>query len=382
MENNIVIRATNLHKKFLFFKKDFKILRWLITKKGYDKEFHVLKGLNFEIKKGESVGVLGINGAGKSTLLKIISQVYYPSYGEVEVEGKISSLLELGAGFNGHLTGRENIFLKGTYLGMERKEVEKIIDDIIDFAELGDFIDMPFSSYSSGMRARLGFAMAINIDPDILIIDEVFAVGDKNFQVKSRAKTIEFFEQGKTILFVSHSEQLIKEFCNRAIYLKDGHIEYDGEVDKAIHMYNVDMKKSRYVPKFFYKDSHIEEDFLTVEFNYGIGHNRTIHEPLIIEDYEFAIERYSEAPQTNNFIHLDYKYDNTYDGKIFKVKINLKDIEEDINFRIKLLETKWMTYNFMYGFETDDFDKINKELSNYGLEMISDTRAMLAIRHK
>ncbi len=234
------IDVKNLYKKFIVFDKDFKKVIWLFTKRGYQKEFNVLKGINFSIQNGEVVGIIGKNGAGKSTLLKIIAGIYFPTSGDVEVNGKIASLIELGAGFEPDLTGRENLFLKGQLMGYSKAEIESMLDEIIDFAELGEYIDMPIRTYSSGMKARLGFGLAITVDPEILIIDEVFAVGDKNFKEKSQKITIELFKKGKTILFVSHSEELVREFCTRVIYLKDGHIKYDGDIDTAFALYNED----------------------------------------------------------------------------------------------------------------------------------------------
>ncbi|MDR3215158.1 MAG: ATP-binding cassette domain-containing protein, partial [Bacilli bacterium] len=174
MSNDTVIELKNIRKIFRYFKKDYKVFQWLFTKKGYTKEFKVLNGINLQVDKGEIVGILGKNGAGKSTLLKIISSIYFPTSGIVNINGTIASLIELGAGFNRELTGRENIYFKGTLLGLDNAYIDNIIDDIIDFADIGDYMDMPLGTYSSGMSARLGFSLAVNADADILIIDEVF----------------------------------------------------------------------------------------------------------------------------------------------------------------------------------------------------------------
>ncbi len=236
----IRIKASNLKKNFFFFKTDLKKIFWVFSQKGHSKEFAVLKGIDFVIKDKEVVGIIGKNGAGKSTLLKLIAGIYYESAGYVDVNGRVASLIELSAGFENELTGRENVYLKGNLMGLSYKQLDNIIDSIIEFAELGDYIDLPLKTYSSGMKARLGFALSTSVDPDILIIDEVFAVGDKNFQEKSKKMTMKFFEAGKTILFVSHSEAQVKELCDRVIYLKNGHIAFDGDPSMAFEMYNKD----------------------------------------------------------------------------------------------------------------------------------------------
>lgn len=232
-----VLEVNNVYKYFWIFRKDFHRLIWIITKKKVEKELQILKGINFSITEGEVVGIVGKNGAGKSTILKIISGIYFPTMGEVKTVGKIASLIELGAGFEGEMTGRENIYIKSQLMGLSKQETDDVITDIIEFADIGQYIDFPYRTYSSGMGARLAFALAVNVDPDILIIDEVFAVGDANFKDKSQKKTEEFFKAGKTILLVSHSEEQIQQFCSRVIYLKDGHVAFDGDVDKGLNMF-------------------------------------------------------------------------------------------------------------------------------------------------
>lgn len=243
MKESIVVK--NLTKKFFLFDRDYKIIPWLFTKKGNTCEKVVLDNISLSVGKGETVGVIGKNGAGKSTLMKIISGITYATSGEIEVQGRVGSLINLSAGFNPDYTGRKNIYYKAALLGMKEEEVDAVIEDIIEFVELGEYFDMPLRTYSSGMSARLGFALAVFSDPDILIIDEVFAVGDKSFQKKSREKTIELFTAGKSILFSSHSDSLIKEFCNRVIYIKDGMITFDGDVDEGLKIYNDDILRAR-----------------------------------------------------------------------------------------------------------------------------------------
>lgn len=235
------IEVKHLTKQFYCFDKSYKVLPWLITHKGYSTIKPALDDISFNIGKGEVVGIIGKNGAGKSTLMKILAGITFPTSGEVNVNGSIGSLINLNAGFNSDFTGRRNIYYKAMLMGKEDDFVDSIIDDIIEFADLGEYFDMPLRTYSSGMSARLGYALAIFSDPDILITDEVFAVGDKVFQEKSRTKTLEMFRSGKTILFSSHSEGLIKAFCNRVIYIKDHRIAFDGNVLEGLERYNEDI---------------------------------------------------------------------------------------------------------------------------------------------
>lgn len=294
MDNSVVIDIRNLRKIFRYFKKDYKVFQWLFTRKGYTKEFKVLNGINLQVKKGEVVGILGKNGAGKSTLLKIISSIYFPTGGRIDVKGSIASLIELGAGFNRELTGRENIYYKGTLLGLNKEYIEEHIDEIISFADIGEYIDMPLGTYSSGMQARLGFSLAVNADADILIIDEVFAVGDKNFQTKSREKTEELLKSNKTVLFVSHSESLIREFCNRVVYLKDGVVAYDGEVGKGITTYHLDNLNLKKVPTMSYLESEIEDTKLRLRFEIGLGAEGNVITKDNIAKYKISINHYDE----------------------------------------------------------------------------------------
>ncbi len=197
-----------------------------------------LNGVTFEVKKGEAVGIIGMNGAGKSTLLKILSRVTSPTEGEVEIHGRVSSMLEVGTGFHPELTGRENIYLNGAILGMSRKEVDSKMDDIIEFSECGDFIDTPVKRYSSGMYVKLAFSVAAHLDADIMIMDEVLAVGDMKFQQKCLGKMGDSAEKdGKTVLYVSHNMNTIRQLCTRCIVLNQGQVIFDGDTEKAIEMY-------------------------------------------------------------------------------------------------------------------------------------------------
>jgi ABC-2 type transport system ATP-binding protein len=196
---------------------------------GVAEPFQALQGVDLEIAAGQTVGLIGHNGSGKSTLLKILTGILRPTTGTVEVNGRVSSLLELGAGFNGELSGRDNIYLNASLLGLSRKETDGLFDSIVEFSELGEFIDHPVKHYSSGMYVRLGFAVAVHVDPDILLVDEVLAVGDEAFARKCLDKIAEFQREGRTILFVTHSLNLVDEICDRGIVLDHGKVVFDGD---------------------------------------------------------------------------------------------------------------------------------------------------------
>ena len=204
-------------------------------------EFYALDDVSFTIPKGDSVGIVGVNGSGKSTLLKAISGIYPPHKGKVSVNGVIAPLIELGAGFDGQLTARENIFLNGALFGYDRDFMKTKFDEIIDFAELQDFVDVPVRNFSSGMAARLGFATATIVKPDILICDEVLSVGDMRFQHKCEEKMSELMDNGTTLLFVSHSIEQVRQVCKHAIWLEKGHIKKQGDVNEVCDLYIEDM---------------------------------------------------------------------------------------------------------------------------------------------
>ena len=235
-----LIVVKNLTKKYKLYNKPSDRLKEVIyfNKKKYHKYFYALKNISFNIKKGEIVGIIGKNGSGKSTLLKILTGVLSSSSGSIEVNGKISALLELGTGFHPELSGYENIFLYASLMGISKKEMEKKVDEILEFADIGDFIYRPVKTYSSGMFARLAFSVAIQVEPDILIVDEVLSVGDISFQYKCFEKFKEFKEKGITILFVTHSMGQVLTHCNRAIFLKDGKLVKDSyDVESVVTEY-------------------------------------------------------------------------------------------------------------------------------------------------
>lgn len=244
MEN--VIKVENVTKVYKVYdnpKDRLKETLGLGKKKVYHKDYYALNDLSFTVGKGEIVGLVGRNGSGKSTILKILTGVLNPSSGNVEINGKVAALLELGAGFNQEYTGMQNIYLNATMMRVSREEIEKKIPEILAFADIGDYIHQPVKTYSSGMFVRLAFAVAINVDPDILIVDEALAVGDARFQLKCMDKFMEFVEKGKTILFVTHDVNAVKRFCNRAIWLNKGKLLMDGNTDEVTDRY-LDFLKS------------------------------------------------------------------------------------------------------------------------------------------
>ena len=227
-------------KIYKLYKGDRQMIMHMLFRNTKIKEKRALSNVSFVIDKGESVAFFGKNGAGKSTILKMITEVCYPTSGDVTVEGSVSALLGLTAGFDQEFTGRENIYLKGQIIGMSEKQIKVLEKDIIDFAEIGEaYIDQPIRTYSNGMRARLGFAISVNTDPDILIVDEALSVGDEQFKNKCRVKVAEIMrKEDITFLFVTHSPETAREFCSRGIVLEQGNIVFDGEIGDAIACYD------------------------------------------------------------------------------------------------------------------------------------------------
>jgi ABC transporter related len=241
MEKNVVINLKNVSLLFRLNKEKIDSLKeyfFSFLKRRLDvKEFFAVNNVSFEVKKGESIGIIGMNGSGKSTLLKIIAGILKPSQGTVEVNGQISPMIELGAGFDHELTARENIYLNGILIGFTKKEIDEYFDSIVDFAEIREFLDVPLKNFSSGMLSRLGFAISTVRKPDILIIDEVLAVGDLKFQEKSSKKIKELLEGDTTLLLVSHSLNDIEKFCDKVIWLEKGEIKMMGNTKEICKKY-------------------------------------------------------------------------------------------------------------------------------------------------
>ena len=238
-DREVVVRFTNVTKLYKLYKSDKARFRGLFNSKVPYKENRAVNDLSFEVRRGESLALFGRNGAGKSTILKMVTGVAFPTEGEIYVKGKVCALLELGAGFDLESTGRENIRFKCGLMGMTDEEIDAVEDDIVTFADVGEYIDQPLRSYSSGMKARLGFAINVNAMPDILIVDEALSVGDKAFQKKCKDKIAEIMaDENVTLLFVTHSLVTAKDFCSRGIVLERGRKLFEGDIDSAIEFYD------------------------------------------------------------------------------------------------------------------------------------------------
>ena len=238
-KNDIAIDVNHVTKTFKLYSDKPQTLKERLVRgwKNKIEERVVLKDINLEIKKGETVALIGVNGSGKSTLLKLMTKIIYPNKGTLKTYGKLTSLLELGAGFHPDFTGRENIYFNAAIFGLTKKEIDERLQSIIEFSELGDFIDSPVRTYSSGMYMRLAFSVAINVDAEILLIDEILAVGDQHFQDKCFAKLEELTKSKMTIVIVSHSLDSIKKLCNRAIWINEGVVARDGNCSDVIDEY-------------------------------------------------------------------------------------------------------------------------------------------------
>lgn len=239
MSKTKIIEFKNVTKEYKLYKSDKKRFLGLFMKNIPFIKKNAVNNVSFTVDKGEAVAIFGKNGAGKSTVLKMITGITFPTSGKIEVKGTVGALLELSAGFDPEFTGRENIYLKGQILGLTNEAIENIEENIVTFANLGDYIDQPVRTYSSGMKARLGFSVNVNIDPEILIVDEALSVGDEEFRQKCLKKVNELIEEKNvTLLFVTHSTAVAKDFCKRGIVMKNGEVKFDGDIDKAIEFYN------------------------------------------------------------------------------------------------------------------------------------------------
>jgi teichoic acid transport system ATP-binding protein len=310
---NTAIKVSHLTKVYKLYDKPIDRLKESLhpLKKQYHKDFYALNDVSFEIKKGETVGIIGKNGAGKSTLLKIITGVLTPSSGHVHTNGRISSLLELGAGFNPEYTGVENIYLQGTLMGYTHSEMESKVDEILEFADIGEFVYQPVKMYSSGMFARLAFAVAINVEPDILIVDEALSVGDMAFQAKCFNKFKEFQRQNKTILFVTHSIDLIIKYCQSAILISDGKKLLQGDTKSTTEMFRKIMVST--LPKEIQgkeDDNNIIDSLdlnnYDLKSNLPLNSKANIYGSMEAEIIDFAI--INEEKKISNYLKHNEKY--------------------------------------------------------------------------
>ena len=239
-DNNIAIRVNHVYKSFNVYYDRANTLKerlLFLGKRNRKEKREILNDINVDIKKGETVALIGVNGSGKSTLLKLMTKIIYPNKGTIETKGKLTSLLELGAGFHPDFSGRENIYFNASIFGLTRREIDDRLEKIIEFSELGEYIDNPVRTYSSGMYMRLAFSVAINVDAEILLIDEILSVGDQHFQEKCFEKMRQLRKEGKTMVFVTHSMESVKQLCDRAIWLYEGQVKMDGNTEEVIAEY-------------------------------------------------------------------------------------------------------------------------------------------------
>lgn len=286
--SNIAIEVESLNKVYKLYNKPIDRMKesLSLTKKKYSRDHYALKNINFKVEKGEILGIIGTNGSGKSTLLKIITGVLSASSGEVVVNGQVSALLELGAGFNQEYTGMENIYLNGTMIGISKEEIEKRIPQILEFADIGEFIYQPVKTYSSGMFARLAFSVAISANPDILIVDEVLAVGDTKFQVKCLDKIKQLQKNGTTILYVSHDIYSMRNFCNRVMWLSKGKFKMIGQAEDIIQKYKATLTDNTMI----HEQDDVHSDIINIKNIYLNDSSESKHELLVGEKLNIKLE--------------------------------------------------------------------------------------------
>ena len=331
--SEIAISLKNVSKCFKRYTQPVDRLKdLLLSETSRADEFWALRDINLEVLKGETLAIVGQNGSGKSTLLQIIVGTLTPTIGEVQVKGRVSALLELGSGFNPEFTGRQNVFFNGQLLGLNQKEIENKFDAITEFAEIGDFIEQPVKTYSSGMFIRLAFAVAVNVEPEILVVDEALAVGDTKFQFKCFAKLKEFQKKGVTILFVSHDSNSIKRYCNRAVLLNSGQLLLEAEPNKVINYYTQLLFPEEQVKEV--KQAIEEQDKDSIlskitsqnneknEYRYGNGRGEIIK----------IFTKNSKGEQTKNFISCE---------KVnFILEVLVKDFLEEPVFAMTLKDSR------------------------------------------
>ncbi len=327
-------------------------------------EFWALQDINFDIKQGELVGLIGANGAGKTTLLRLLSGLVKPDRGTITIRGKIQALIALGAGFNPVLTARENIYINGAVLGFSKKEMDKMLEDIMDFAEIREFIDMPVQSYSSGMQVRLGFGVAVNLKPDILIVDEVLAVGDASFRRKARNKMMELLHSGISVLFVSHNMATISSITSRCLFLHKGQLVAAGPSDEVTSLYLSDsLKRSKA------SQNQKEEDLMTSAYY-------TVPEAFILEKVRLRSASGSETDEFNTYDNIIVSFEMQFNKKIENVQLafNIRDQVNDtvisssklqwntrpcsgtVKAECEIEKNKLREGNYNLGFYVSDYD--------------------------
>ncbi len=317
MSEPAVVRVKDVWKDFKVYREKNDSLKetLLRRRRATYESFWALQGVSFEIAKGATVGIIGENGSGKSSMLKIMAKILRPTKGSVEIDGKISALLELGAGFHPDLTGRENVYLNGSILGLTRAQVDERIDTIIAFSELQDFIEMPVKSYSSGMYVRLGFAVAINVDPDVLLVDEILAVGDESFQRKCLNKLYELKEQGKTIVIVSHALDQIRNICDEAIWLEHGVRRATGRAAHVVDSYLEEVNRQE-------EEKASEMEAIEHGSRWGSGEVKITGVRLLDED-----EKVRRIFKTGEklIVEMEYEAAQEIDRPVFGVAVHSRD---------------------------------------------------------
>ena len=362
-----VIDINNVHKEFKLYGRQLDRIREalsLFSNRTYHQSFHALTDISFSIEQGDTVGIIGRNGSGKSTLLQIICSILQPTSGSVKVNGRISALLELGAGFNPEFTGRENVFLNGSILGIEKAEMEKCFAGIERFADIGEFINQPVKNYSSGMYVRLAFAVAINVNPDILIVDEALSVGDTLFQAKCFAKFKEFQEKGVTILFVTHSMDLVTRYCNHALLLEEGRL---AAIDTAKNVVDEYHRRLAKFSKSIMPDTEKEEEL-------GINNDPTVEDASdsSISDGRTAKDGSTLVNKVSNHLkksELAYRLnpnENRYgNGKAEIVEIGIDSLSEKEKYSFKHGES------YRFWFKTKFHETIDDPITAF---TIKDTK--------
>lgn len=412
MTKDVVISVKDVEKSFKIYSDKGHTLkeRLLFFKQRNSYTRHeVLKGVTLEIEKGEVVGLVGHNGCGKSTLLKLMTKIIYPDKGKIEINGKISSLLELGAGFHPDMTGRENIYTNASIFGLTKKEIDARLDNIIEFSELEEFIDSPVRTYSSGMYMRLAFSVAINVDADILLIDEILAVGDARFQAKCFNKMLELKKSGITIVIVSHDLGSIERLCNRAIWIEEGKIRDEGIPHDIVAEYLDDIMSKDENKKIKVQSKEKIEEKITEKKESKKDKNRTGNKDVEIIDIKLLNEK-DEVSDTYNSedklkIQVKYKRNNdelkdsvfgfgifrndglncygtnTFIDNFGKIKIQDEGTVEVIIDQIQLLEGKYyldIAFHDEYGKPYDYIRKIKK----FSIYSILKDAGIFRIKHK
>lgn len=344
-----VISVKDLSKVYKLYPNNKARFKEALFKKKYHQDFYALEDVTFDIKEGECFGIIGKNGSGKSTLLKILTGVLNKSSGDVDIKGRIAALLELGAGFNPEYTGRENIYLNGQIMGYTKEEIDKKVDDIIEFASIGDHIDQPVKTYSSGMFVRLAFAISINVDPEILIVDEALSVGDAFFQLKCYKKFTELKKAGKTIVFVTHDLSSVMKYCDRVIVLNEGHLIDEGKANEMVDLYkqilvDEEMLKGSKESQELIEDAEIVEDDenpkskeKTVKSSGKLKSNVKLNEKILeygtkqaeIIELEVLDEKGRPAPKIEKFDKLVVKFKVRFNEEIKDpiFALTIKDIK-------------------------------------------------------